>query len=225
MVMELMPHKDLEMRRKWQKAYLERKLKEDPDWKKRIQQRYRDKPENKIKAIEYQRRKRKENPELYNQRFRDYRKRNPEKFKEWDRKQREKHHDKILERQKNWHEKNKQRELEYRKRTKEHKNGKTNAKRKNDRIRALSGYSNGFLKCVCCGIIIIEFLEIDHIKGRKEMAKDPELVKLGYKQNLQGKELYTWLIRSGFPEGFQVLCSNCNKAKGQYGKCPHQKKN
>jgi hypothetical protein len=24
-----------------------------------------------------------------------------------------------------------------------------------------------------------------------------------------------------FPDGFQVLCHNCNLAKGYYGECPH----
>lgn len=31
-----------------------------------------------------------------------------------------------------------------------------------------------------------------------------------------------WLRRNNYPNGFQVLCHNCNMAKGFYGKCPHQ---
>ena len=27
--------------------------------------------------------------------------------------------------------------------------------------------------------------------------------------------------KNNYPEGFQVLCSNCNFAKGKYGSCPH----
>lgn len=66
--------------------------------------------------------------------------------------------------------------------------------------------------CICCGQNIFEFLEIDHIDGggaahRKEIG--------------QGG-LYRWLIANGYPSGFQVLCSDCNHAKGRYGACPHQ---
>ena len=31
-------------------------------------------------------------------------------------------------------------------------------------------------------------------------------------------------IKNNFPKGFQILCHNCNIAKGHYGKCPHEKK-
>jgi hypothetical protein len=33
---------------------------------------------------------------------------------------------------------------------------------------------------------------------------------------------YGWLVRSGFPKGFQVLCHNCNSAKSRGG-CPHER--
>ena len=33
---------------------------------------------------------------------------------------------------------------------------------------------------------------------------------------------WEWLLRHGFPEGFRVLCHNCNQAIGVYGACPHQ---
>jgi hypothetical protein len=29
------------------------------------------------------------------------------------------------------------------------------------------------------------------------------------------------LARNGFPDGYRVLCHNCNMALGQYGYCPH----
>jgi hypothetical protein len=79
------------------------------------------------------------------------------------------------------------------------------------RTDALVAYGN---KCACCGEVTTEFLGIDHIDGggvqhRKELA-------------LQGTHLYLWLKKEGYPEGFQVLCHNCNLAKGFYGVCPHQ---
>lgn len=69
-------------------------------------------------------------------------------------------------------------------------------------------------KCNCCGESIFEFLQIDHINGggRKHRAE------VG-----SGTKFYRWLIRNGFPDGFQVLCANCNFGKGQYGTCPHAK--
>jgi hypothetical protein len=30
------------------------------------------------------------------------------------------------------------------------------------------------------------------------------------------------LIKNNFPDGFQVLCHNCNMSIGLYGYCPHQ---
>jgi hypothetical protein len=31
-----------------------------------------------------------------------------------------------------------------------------------------------------------------------------------------------WLIREKLPDGFRVLCHNCNQAIGYYGVCPHE---
>jgi len=80
------------------------------------------------------------------------------------------------------------------------------------RLRVLNHYSNGTLQCKCCGEKIYEFLCLDHIKG----GGNKERKKTGY-----GPKLYLWLIKNDFPIGYQVLCHNCNLAKGFYGKCPH----
>jgi len=69
-------------------------------------------------------------------------------------------------------------------------------------------------KCVCCGITQIEFLTIDHIYGggnkeRREAGKGM-------------CALYRQLIAQNFPKDrYQLLCFNCNIAKGFFGKCPH----
>lgn len=39
-----------------------------------------------------------------------------------------------------------------------------------------------------------------------------------------GTAFYEWLRRKNYPGGFQVLCHNCNAAKGHLGYCPHKKK-
>lgn len=45
-----------------------------------------------------------------------------------------------------------------------------------------------------------------------------------YKDPIKRKEYFReWQRKNNYPKGFQVLCHNCNLAKGFYGKCPHQK--
>jgi hypothetical protein len=80
--------------------------------------------------------------------------------------------------------------------------------------------------CRCCGLDEhMDFLAIDHIGGRNQMNYEPELVKLGYSSKLLGSVLYNWIRDNKFPDGFQVLCNNCNYAKGMKknkNKCPHE---
>ena len=82
-----------------------------------------------------------------------------------------------------------------------------------ERLRriVIEHYSNGKVRCACCGEEHIEFLTIDHVGGggnkhRKEI----------------NNELYGWLRRNGYPKGFQVLCTNCNCCLGLRGYCPHK---
>jgi len=65
--------------------------------------------------------------------------------------------------------------------------------------------------CACCGETHMEFLSIDHIHGGGRQDR----IKRGF--NLYGR-----LKRDGFPQGFRVLCMNCNFAIGHFGKCPHE---
>ena len=69
-------------------------------------------------------------------------------------------------------------------------------------------------ECWCCGEDEIKFLSIDHklgggVQHRKKLTED-------------GTTLYLWLRKNKFPKGYQVLCHNCNLAKGFYGSCPHK---
>ena len=67
--------------------------------------------------------------------------------------------------------------------------------------------------CACCGEATPEFLTIDHIHNNG--AEHRRLVPAA-------KNLYQLLRREGFPkEDYQLLCMNCNFAKGKYGVCPH----
>lgn len=71
-------------------------------------------------------------------------------------------------------------------------------------------------KCNCCGETTFEFLAIDHTNNDGAAFRK--------QTGLVGLSLYRWLRRNGYPkEGFQLLCHNCNCAKGFYGVCPHEK--
>ena len=69
-------------------------------------------------------------------------------------------------------------------------------------------------RCACCGEKTYEFLSIDHIDGGG--SKHRRDMKIS-----GGTATTEWLVRNKFPKGFQVLCHNCNMAKGFYGECPH----
>ena len=98
------------------------------------------------------------------------------------------------------------------------------------RLEVLQRYSKQHSKsdipcCRCCEEKFhVDFLSLDHIAGRKEMDSDTKLVKLGYSSSLREKDLQYWIIENNFLKGFQILCHNCNIAKGHYEKCPHEKK-
>jgi hypothetical protein len=84
---------------------------------------------------------------------------------------------------------------------------------KDRRLRVLAAYGG---KCKCCGESQPEFLGIDHVNNDGE----------SHRRQLAGyaKSIYNWLDRQGCPQDgrFQILCHNCNMAKGLYGGCPHQ---
>lgn len=91
-------------------------------------------------------------------------------------------------------------------------------RRKRIRLEVLKHYGGDPPKCACCGESIIEFLSIDHIYGGGNQHRK----KIFGRKGRAGFSFYCWLKRNGFPEGFQVLCYNCNCAKAYCGICPHQ---
>jgi predicted restriction endonuclease len=78
------------------------------------------------------------------------------------------------------------------------------------RKKVLNHYGH---RCACCGERRYEFLSIDHINGGGNK----------HRKEIGNGKIYLWLIKNSYPEGFQVLCCNCNQAKGHYGYCPHEK--
>ena len=80
-------------------------------------------------------------------------------------------------------------------------------KRKKEVIAAYGG------KCACCGDSHFQFLTIEHIHGNGRIDR----------KGKSGSAFYGWLRRNGFPkDDYELLCINCNFAKGKYGICPHE---
>lgn len=67
--------------------------------------------------------------------------------------------------------------------------------------------------CICCGEDNYKFLTLDHIDGNGNEHRR----KVG-----SGMGMLRWIIQNDYPPIFQVLCWNCNSAKGVYGECPHE---
>lgn len=81
------------------------------------------------------------------------------------------------------------------------------------KTQCISHYGGEHPQCDCCKNDDFDSLAIDHIYGggrkqRKEL-------------DLHGNQFYQWLVTNQFPDGFRILCHNCNFAVGVYGKCPH----
>ena len=89
--------------------------------------------------------------------------------------------------------------------------------RKNNRKLRFDVISHYGGKCQCCGEIADEFLCIDHINGGGNKHRK-ELKSKG------GVSFYRYLRKNNYPDGYRVLCHNCNHALGSYGYCPHKSK-
>jgi len=87
------------------------------------------------------------------------------------------------------------------------KNQKTRAFRAALRLEILSHYSNGSLICSCCGFGDVRALDLDHIKNEGGDHRK----KIGRRGATY--DIYAELKGNGFPDGYQVLCRNCNWIK------------
>lgn len=79
----------------------------------------------------------------------------------------------------------------------------------------ISHYSNGKNVCAKCGITDINTLSIDHINGGGTQHKKTIT-----------QSFYNYLISHNFPDGYQVLCMNCQAIKiienNEYGYNHHR---
>lgn len=67
-------------------------------------------------------------------------------------------------------------------------------------------------ECKCCGEDNIDFLSVHHIDGGGRKHR-----------KIVGDKFYPWLKRNNFPDGYQILCFNCNWGSRLHnGICPHE---
>ncbi|HEY1646272.1 MAG TPA: hypothetical protein VGF75_08015 [Candidatus Saccharimonadales bacterium] len=68
-------------------------------------------------------------------------------------------------------------------------------------------------ECDCCGETNPHFLTLDHVQNDGNI----------HRQELNNYQCMAEARKEGFPkEKYQLLCMNCNFAKGHYGECPHK---
>lgn len=71
-------------------------------------------------------------------------------------------------------------------------------------------------KCACCGETTLQFLTLEHEEGNGNNHR-----KDLFKHNVGGVHMYRWLKKNKYPQGYSILCMNCNWAKRNTGICPH----
>lgn len=83
------------------------------------------------------------------------------------------------------------------------------------KIKVLSYYSKGLNPCcICCGISDEKYLCLDHIDGGGTLHREKSDIK----------NMIKWVYKNNFPDGFQVMCYNCNFSKGTKKFCIHKRK-
>lgn len=80
------------------------------------------------------------------------------------------------------------------------------------KVEVLGHYGS---ECACCGESDIRFLTLDHVDGGG--TEHRRSIGGG------GTAMYREIRRLEFPDGYQVLCFNCNQGRHiNGGICPHQ---
>lgn len=76
----------------------------------------------------------------------------------------------------------------------------------NLKTKVFNHYCNNEIKCENCEQLELELLTIDHIHGNGNQHRKEVGINTGY-------STYSWLKKNNYPEGFQVLCWNCQYRK------------
>jgi len=75
---------------------------------------------------------------------------------------------------------------------------------KRKRVQVLEHYGGKPPKCAICGFSDLDCLDLDH------KDNDGSIERKKFKTS---EKFFLWLIKNNFPEGYQVLCKNCNWKK------------
>ena len=67
-------------------------------------------------------------------------------------------------------------------------------------------------RCACCGELEPMFLTMEHRHGRTRGDR------------ATGLQAWVKAKAQGWPNDIELLCFNCNCARGAFGECPHQRK-
>ena len=73
------------------------------------------------------------------------------------------------------------------------------------KLEVLNHYSDGTMRCLICGEERTDCLSVDHIEGGGN----------AHRRQLRVSDdgFYKWLIRNHYPEGYRILCMNCQFIK------------
>ena len=88
---------------------------------------------------------------------------------------------------------------------------KTRAARRDElvqlrKLAVVNVLTNGEGTCRWCGQGDIDVLCVDHIDNSGAAHRKAQ-------RGLTGDSMYKWLVRNGYPSGYQILCFNCNTKK------------
>lgn len=79
---------------------------------------------------------------------------------------------------------------------------KERERRKQTKQNIIAHYSNQTMCCAICKFDDIRALSVDHIEGGGNKHRKSLNFKAGH-------QFYNWLVQNKFPEGFRILCMNC----------------
>ena len=79
--------------------------------------------------------------------------------------------------------------------------------RLNDKIAAINVYTDGEGTCRWCGQGDIDVLTLDHTNNN---GKEHRTIM---RRSPRSYSIYRWMQNNDYPDGFQVLCMNCNMKK------------
>lgn len=160
------------------------------------------KSENRDHVNENARNRRAENLEQYREYERDWERENPEKRKAADKKYYHSHKEERASYLKKWISDNREKYLTSQIQYNTYNSKIKQEKRLEKRVTVLSHYSGGGDPiCFRCNEKEFAFLTVDHIDGVKHNDGRAGFTLIGY------------LIRNNFPDGYQILCGNCNWLK------------